>query len=74
MAGKYAVYGSLQAFALTSAKLGNLSQQACDYDSIVLPLHVHVYCLYKNIEQHRINFDTFHGNLNSQWLENGFIE
>ena len=52
MAGKYTVHGTLQAFALTSATFGNLSQQACDYDSIVLQLHV--YCLYKNIEQQRI--------------------
>ena len=66
MTGKYTVYGTLQAIALTSTKLVNLSQQACDYDSIVLELHV--YCLYKNIEQRRIliNFDTFHVNLKSQ--------
>ena len=66
MAGKYTVYRTLQAFALTYAKLGYLSQQGCDYDSFVLQLHV--YCLCKNIEQQKIliNFNTFHVNLNSQ--------
>ena len=66
MAGKYTVYGNLQPFALTSAKLHNFSQPACDYDDIVLQLHV--YRLHKNIEQQRIliNFNSFHLNLNSQ--------